>query len=107
LVRALAQRPFGARGMTDLLDSLEEWLRDLAAIQSGSMGAILHADRSDRLLRLSRRITTDPAAPLNTHAALDEARLSARGNVNPQLLLAGLVSAIRRNLLAPAAIGTR
>jgi DNA polymerase-3 subunit delta' len=99
LKRALQHRQYGARGLSDLLESLEEWLRDLSATRAGAAEAVLNADRLDRLQRLAARLRDDPAAPLRSRGALDEARLQVRGNVNPQLLLAGLVTSLRRTLL--------
>jgi DNA polymerase-3 subunit delta' len=100
--RALKQRQFGARGLADLLDSIEEWLRDLSAVQAEAPAAVVNADRMDRLQRLAARASPDPTAPLRTREGLEQARLDSRGNVNPQLILAGLVTKVRRALLEAA-----
>ena len=105
--RALEQRARAARALRELLDSLEAWLRDLAAVALGSPGSVLNTDRSDRLRSLAARATTDPAAPSRALEALDEIRLQARGNVNPQLLIAGLVSSLRAVLLPEPVGATR
>jgi DNA polymerase-3 subunit delta' len=97
--RALEQRQFGARGLADLLDALEEWLRDLAAVQAGALEAVLNVDHIPQLQRLAARASSDVDAPLRAREALEQARLNARGNVNPQLLLAGLLSGFRGALL--------
>jgi DNA polymerase-3 subunit delta' len=99
--RALEQRQFGARGLSELLDSLEGWLRDISAVLSGATDRVLDVERLDRLRTLAGRLPADPTLPLRARDALEQARLDARGNVNPQLLLAGLVVGIRRALLGP------
>jgi DNA polymerase-3 subunit delta' len=105
--RALEQRARAARALRELLDSLESWLRDLAATLVGGPDAVLNVDRSELLRSFASRLTRDPAASSRALAALDESRLLARGNVNPQLLIAGLVSALRGALLAePAGVGS-
>ena len=100
--RALEQRQFGARGLSDLLDSLEAWIRDLSAVQAGAGDRALDVERLERVRRLAARLPMDPTALLRTREAFEQARLDARGNVNPQLLVAGLVSGIRRAFLTPA-----
>jgi DNA polymerase-3 subunit delta' len=105
--RALEQRPFGARGLTDLLDALERCLRDLSAVQAGAGDKVSDPERLDRLRRLAARLPADPISPLHTRETLEQARLDARGNVNPQLILAGLVCGIRRALLQDAAPAAR
>jgi DNA polymerase-3 subunit delta' len=101
--RALEQRPFGARGLADLLDALDACLRDLSAVQAGAIDRVLDTDRLERLRRLVSRLPADPTSPLRTREGLEQARLDARGNVNPQLILAGLVCGIRRALLESSA----
>jgi DNA polymerase-3 subunit delta' len=103
--RALGQRQFGARGLADLLASLEEWLRDLAAVQAGAEAAVLNSDHLERLRRLGGRASRDPAAPSRARDALEQAAVNARGNVNPQLLVAGLVSGLRSALQEPTTAG--
>jgi hypothetical protein len=56
---------------------------------------------------MADRLTADPAAPSRALEALDEIRLQARGNVNPQLLIAGLVSSLRAVLLPEPAGASR
>jgi len=105
--RALAQRPWGARGLADLLDFLEAWLRDLLAIAVGGADHVLNVDHLERLTRLSRRLSPDPTAAIRARETLEQARLEARGNVNPQLLVAGLLRGLRRTLLSTSADAAR
>jgi len=97
--RALGQKQFGARGLSDLLDALEACLRDLSAVQAGAADRVLDVERLDRLQSLAARLPQDPTAPLRAREVLEQARLDARGNVNPQLIFAGLLSGIRRVVL--------
>jgi DNA polymerase-3 subunit delta' len=97
--RALGQRSTAARALGELLDAMEQWLRDLAAVAIGKTDAVLSIDRLDVLGALAARQVADPSAPSRALRALDDCRLQAKGNVNPQLLIAGLVTALRAALL--------
>lgn len=105
LRRALAHRPWGGRGLLDLLDAVEEWLRDLAAVAADAGEWVLDFERMDRLHRLAAHLAPDPTSLSRAREAVEEARLHARGNVNPQLLVAGLVVGLRRALLDRARVG--
>lgn len=101
---ALKQRTFAARALGDLLDAMEEWLRDLSAVAAGSRDAVLSADHLDELERLAPNLSGEPAAATRAQRALDECRVQSRGNVNPQLLVAGLLTGLRAALL-PRPVG--
>jgi DNA polymerase III subunit delta' len=92
---ALGFGPSGARGLTHLLAFVEEWLRDVAAVASGAPDAILNVDARDYLVRVVRERGIHPLGVARAMKALDEARALAAGNVNPQLIVAGLLSDFR------------
>ncbi len=99
LAAAHAIPPGGARGsFTDTLDFLDLWLRDLAAIAAGAEPVVVNVDALDFLGDLARRLPDASAAVPDAIRAVDEARAMARGNVNPQLILARLLASVRRAL---------
>jgi DNA polymerase III subunit delta' len=101
---ALAFKASGARGLMELLAFVELWLRDLAAAASGVEDAILNRDVAEWLVRKARERSLHPTGPSRAMAVVERAREEAAGNVNPQLLLAGLMVGIRSALLPdPAA----
>jgi DNA polymerase III subunit delta' len=103
LRRAVAQRPWGARGLGDLLDSIEEWIRDLAALSAGAEAQVFNVDRVKDLQRLATRLSPDPAWPLQAREVLEQAYTMTRNNVNAQLLVTGVVLQLRRVMLATRA----
>lgn len=98
--RALQYAPSGARGLRELLLGLEVWLRDLAAART-SPEALLNRDAGDWLVRTVEELGIDPAAVARSMEALHDARAQAAGNVNPQLLLSGLLIRLNRTLVPP------
>jgi len=103
--RALDFRPSGGRGQHELLSSLEAWLRDLgrAAVTPEGEVRLLNQDAQDWLQRTVRDRSIHPVAPARALAQVQEAREQAAGNVNPQLLLFGLMARLRRELLPASA----
>lgn len=98
LAAAHALSATGARGtFYDTLEFLTLWLRDLAATAAGAEELVVNADALDFLRDRARQL---PAASAVDGAmrAVDEARALAYGNVNPQLILADLLKALRRAL---------
>jgi DNA polymerase III subunit delta' len=91
LAAALGRSATGARGLLDLLASLEGWLRDLAAASAGAEGSIQNRDRGPWLTELARMRKIHPVAVDRARGAVDRARVMASGNVNPQLLMTGLL----------------
>lgn len=87
---ALGYAPSGARGLSELLGFMEEWLRDLSAASVGAGDQILNQDARKWLMKTAggNLHPTGPARALNR---VEEGRSHASGNVNPQLLLAGLL----------------
>ena len=96
---AVAYPPAGARSLVDLFSFVEEWVRDLGAIASGADDAILNRDAGDRLRTLVAERRIDAVEVPSAFATIETARELARGNVNPQLVVSGLVRDLRRTLL--------
>jgi DNA polymerase-3 subunit delta' len=96
---AMSFPPAGARALTDLLDFVEEALRDLAAAAAGVPERAVSPEAAALIVRRGERSPIDPSDVARTLAVVDRARELARGNVNPQLLVAGLVGELRRTLL--------
>jgi DNA polymerase-3 subunit delta' len=90
----------GARGLVDQLDFVELWIRDLAAAATGASGSLVNADARGALERWARTLELDPVAVARALEAVEAARGQARGNVNPQLLMTGLMSRLRTELLS-------
>jgi DNA polymerase-3 subunit delta' len=95
---ALSKAPAGARTLVDLFAFVEEWLRDLAAVAAGAEDRVLSQDALSHLQKLVRARQVDPSAISSALPYLEEAREMARGNVNPQLIVSGLVRRLRRPL---------
>ncbi len=97
--RALALPPSGARGLQELLSSLEGWLRDLGVAASGHGEALLNLDAGEWLAKTVREREIHPLGPTRALGAVEEARAQAAGNVNPQLLVHSLLLRLRRELI--------
>ncbi|MEJ2538913.1 MAG: hypothetical protein P8188_02815 [Gemmatimonadota bacterium] len=102
---ALAFGPSGARALMPLLSALDVWIRDLAAVSSGASAQVVNRDSVDYLRRRAEELELHPAAVSQALPAVESARLEARGNVNPQLVVAGLVDRLRTVLLTPTVTG--
>lgn len=90
----------GARGLLDRFAHLEEWLRDLAAAAAGEEDHIVNRDAREYLARMVREKGIHPRAAARALEPVEEARRLASGNVNPQLIAAGLIRDLRRILLS-------
>lgn len=90
----------GARALVPLFDFLDIWLRDLAAAAAGESRSVVNSDASAFLERVARERGLHPAAISESVTAVEEARREARGNVNPQLVVAGLVARLQAALLS-------
>jgi len=77
---------------------LEEWLRDLAAAAAGCPDRILNEDAREYLEGTAEAREIHPVAAARALEAVEEARRLASGNVNPQLVVAGLVHDLREAL---------
>ncbi|HSH45021.1 MAG TPA: hypothetical protein VK966_04155 [Longimicrobiales bacterium] len=97
---ALAEKPGGARGaFADMLDAMNLWLRDLAAVAEGSEEAVVNVDAVDRLRKLVPH-TREDAIPRAIHL-VEEAREGGRINANPQLTLAWVLNELHELLSPP------
>lgn len=107
---ALGEGPAGARGMVELFAFVEEWLRDLSAVASGATDQIHNRDVADHLATLVQKTDLAPADVASAIVLCEEARELARGNVNPQLIVSGLVrrlrAALRPRRTPTAAVGS-
>jgi DNA polymerase III subunit delta' len=95
---AIAFPPAGARKLLDLFSFVEEWLRDLAAVAAGADDLVFNRDA---LVRLRKHVASCDIAAVDVtdgFPAVERARELARGNVNPQLVVSGLVRELRRSL---------
>ncbi len=95
---ALSYSPAGARKLMPLLAFVEEWLRDFGAVAAGAGDTVFNHDARSRLEEIVSR--TGIAANDLTLAisAVEDARQLARGNVNPQLVISGLIRSIQRRV---------
>ena len=91
---ALSQSAAGARTLGPLFDHLGLWVRDLAAVEVGAEAQIVNVDA---LEALRARATGSVAPDQYAEAAdrIEHARILALSNVNPQLVLFGLISELR------------
>lgn len=103
---ALGYSPAGARTLVELFAFVEEWLRDVAAVAAGADDGVFSQDAIPKIRKLVSASGVEAPNVAGALVALDEARDLARGNVNPQLIVSGLVRRLRRSLRpAPAPTG--
>lgn len=95
---AITLPPAGARRLIDLFGFVEEWLRDLAAVAAGAATVAFNRDALARLEKHVASASIDPTRVPDAFLAVERARELARGNVNPQLVMSGLVRDLRRAL---------
>ncbi len=96
---AHGETPAGARGVfRDVLESLEVWCRDVAAVTEGAEDHVVNVDSIDDL-RTAARLAPAAGSLLSDGVDLiEEARTLASGNVNPQLILARLLRRLGETL---------
>lgn len=102
---ALGFPPAGARGLVDLFEFVEEWLRDLAAVAAGAENTVLNHDARAELERRVRDAGIAPFAAAAAFPSVDRARELAWANVNPQLVIGGLVRDLRAVLKSESVVG--
>lgn len=95
---ALGFPPAGARGLVDLFEFVEEWLRDLAAVAAGAHHAVLNGDAAPELEKRVRKAGLAPFSAAEAFASVERARELAWANVNPQLVVGGLIRDLRAAL---------
>lgn len=98
---AIGFPPARARTLVDLFSFVEEWLRDLAAVASGAHHLVINRDALAALEKQIAKGGVEPARIPDAFPAVERARELARGNVNPQLVVSGLLRDLRR-VLRPA-----
>ena len=103
---ALAFGPTGARKLLDLFAFVEEWLRDLGAVAAGAPERAINRDSVERLRSLVEDACVSPSDVPLAFPIVENAREQARGNVNPQLVVNGLVRGLRRVLMSAQAAET-
>jgi DNA polymerase III subunit delta' len=95
---ALSHSSSRARSLVELFTFVEDWLRDLAAVTSAAEEKVISRDVLPHLRQLAAAKHLDPSAVAAALPALEEARELARANVNPQLVVSGLLRRLRRAL---------
>jgi len=98
-----SRSPAGARALMPLLDQLGIWLRDLAAISVGAEDQVVNRDALEAARGLvapapSGRPRIHPTALTHCLERVEHARVLAQGNVNPQLVVFGLLHEIHKTL---------
>ena len=95
---ALEFQSVRGRGLMALLDLLEDALRDLSATAAGATDRVISSDTIEFLERIQSERDIHPVSIAEAFARLEEAKEMAAGNVNPQLVVAGLLTGIREAL---------
>lgn len=95
---ALKFPPARARSLAGLLDFLEEGLRDVAAIAAGCPEEVVNADAAPMLAKAVADAGIHPTAAARARSRIEDAREMAAGNVNPQLIIFGLLNDLREDL---------
>jgi len=96
--QSLEFRPIHGRGLIQLLDLLEDALRDLSATAAGAPERVISRDTLKFLERINTERDIHPIKLAHAFEKLEEAKELAAGNVNPQLIVAGLLTGIREAL---------
>lgn len=96
---ALEFKVSGARALAPLLDFVDLWLRDLAAAASGAVDRVVNRESAQGLAQAAEQLSLHPAAVSRGLPVVEAARREARGNVNPQLIVAGMIQDLRKVLL--------
>ena len=99
---ALEFRPAGARGLLEMLAALQLWIRDLGAVALGRDDCVVNAGELPFLRDTARRLNVQPHRLAHAVAQVEEARILAQANVNPQLFIGALLLALEENLNPPA-----
>ena len=92
---AMSFPPSGARKLIDLFTFVEEWLRDLAAVAAGADDMVIHEDAREGLKKHVQKHALEAVDLTSAFASVERARELARGNVNPQLVVSGLIREMR------------
>jgi DNA polymerase III subunit delta' len=99
---AQAQAPTGGRGeFTQELEALGSWLRDLAAVAAGAEAQVPDEEALGTLRRAVQHYSIHPLSAATAAERIEPALELARGNVNPQAIIATLLARIREDLGVP------
>ncbi len=99
LAAANERKPAGARAeLTEQLDSLNLWLRDLLAVLTGAEERVSDPDALPILRRAATRRTIPTEGVMRSLDHVAEAHELAYGNVNPQLIVAELLMRMSKEL---------
>ena len=98
---AITFKAVGARGLRDLFDFLEECLGELARAASNLPLDSATPDETEFFRNAATRWNIHPASVPLAIQEVDEARAMAAGNVNPQLVIFGLLHDLRQKLTNP------
>ena len=93
-----------SRGLMPLFELLEDALRDLSATAARTSEvlvseSLINTDREELLERIREGRDIHPVMVTRAFRHLEEAKELVAGNVNPQLIVAGLLTGIREELI--------
>ncbi len=88
-----------SRGLMPLFELLEDALRDLSATATRTPEGLINTDREELLERIRGGRDIHPVSVTRAFRHLEGAKEMAAGNVNPQLIVAGLLTGIREELI--------
>ena len=98
----LSTRPAAARGKVGLLGDLQVWVRDLVAVGTDELHHVVNQKQVPALQKLLGGRTISPEQASEAMAHIEDAKIAALGNVNPQLLIPSLLIQLQRALSAPS-----
>ena len=88
-----------SRGLMPLFELLEDALRDLSATAAATPELLINSDREDLLERIREGREIHPVTVSRAFRHLEEAKELVAANVSPQLIVAGLLTGIREELV--------
>ncbi len=94
----LETSPAGARGKISLLSELEAWIRDLLATSAGQSESVINHEQVPALKKMLAGRTISPERAAHAIEYIEEAKILAQGNVNPQLLIPSLLLDLEQTL---------
>lgn len=95
---AMGFGPGGARGLLGLMSALQLWVRDLGAAGLGREDRVVNSVDAGFLRDTAQRLKLTPERTAEAVARVEEARMLALGNVNPQLLVSTLLLDLEETL---------
>jgi DNA polymerase-3 subunit delta' len=96
---ALGTAAARARTLLPLLEFVETALRDMATVAAEAPQATRSSDARDFMERVTKEHSLHPTYMAEALECVEQAKQMAAGNVNPQLVVAGLTLDLRRVLL--------